>query len=73
MGFMSDPGLPLPGDYVAPSNYQAPAASAEPEPAEVSDAQPDSEAAEITPFPPAAPTVSGTDITESVYQGGVSP
>ena len=76
-------GLPDPGDYAAPANgfqgrrpsQPAPppveatseAGAPEPTPEPPPASQPE---AEVTPWPQPAPTVSGVEVTESVYQQG---
>lgn len=75
---MADPlGLADPADYAAPTNGPAGALSAPSQPeqsapaasAPAAQAEGQSQAPEITPFPPAPPTVTGAQATFNVYQG----
>jgi hypothetical protein len=64
---------PARGDVLRHPSGQAPprpADDASPPASDTANTPPDSELGEITPYPQPAPTVSGTLLSQSVYQGG---
>lgn len=76
---MADSWLPKPEDYSPPNNGVPAARYAKPASAEVAADQPpdtlqqaEQTDATVGPYPPPPPTVSGDQVTESVYLGGIT-